>query len=542
MAILRRIFSKPEAVFAAIFVWRLALLVFAALPVPSDDSFFYDGPVVNLLLHGKYTNPALAQALPISGTEVFSAYPPMYQAVVWGWMYCFGPSALSAMALHLALFGCYLLFLLGILRRLRAPGWAAGVAGAFLLVITFDDRPDSLAHVFGIAAVYALVRWRGAAAARAPWAWMMSVCAVLALGTSVQIGGVYGLLLWVGVVVGGYFGPSAALLRERGLLTLRRALPVGPMLAMVAVPAGLVALVAVGFPHLWAGFLEHARQTPSLTGWRWPRLDDVLKTVRNTSGILAAAAWFGCFGWLGGRRTSQAAAPAAPVWEGRDHLFGLWVVGLASTLAALVLVGGSLFVLTPNTALFAAQLQPVAVGCCLAWVAARRTGGARPRVLTWLFLALAGVGAIRAVGMTTWGAACAADVSYPSAVRCVRTELDGCAPGTTVVLSSAYLYEAARHRGLKWIYADWMAPARRHQPNDDWQGLLALRPAKIILTQFDYYRRLQPVMERLAAQPGLAQVQILNTARVPAPDSIPPLRRVVQHISWAPVVVTVSWK
>ena len=87
------ILARPGAVFAVIFLWRLALLVFAALPVPSNDAFFYDGPVVNLLLHGRYANPALGPALPISGAEMFCAYPPMYQAVLLGWMALFGVSA-----------------------------------------------------------------------------------------------------------------------------------------------------------------------------------------------------------------------------------------------------------------------------------------------------------------------------------------------------------------------------------------------------------------------------------------------------------------
>jgi hypothetical protein len=110
------------------------------------------------------------------------------------------------------------------------------------------------------------------------------------------------------------------------------------------------------------------------------------------------------------------------------------------------------------------------------------------------------------------------------------------------VLSSAYLYEAARHKELRWIHSDWMAPAPRHRPSADWEGLLALRPARLILTQFDYYRRYQPLLAQLKTRPGLAQVEIVNSARLPAPDSIRPLQKVVQHISWAPVVVTVSWK
>ncbi len=107
------------------------------------------------------------------------------------------------MTLHLLLFGGYMLMLLAIFRRLRAPGWAAAVGGAFLLVITFDDRPDSLAHVFGIAAVYGWVRSRRAGAARAPWAWAMAGCAILGLATSVQLGALYCLLLWIGVLAQG---------------------------------------------------------------------------------------------------------------------------------------------------------------------------------------------------------------------------------------------------------------------------------------------------------------------------------------------------
>ena len=68
------------------------LLLGFALPPPSNDSFFYDGPVVNLLLHGHYVNPSLAEALPISGTQVFSAYPPLYQFTLAVWMTVFGIS------------------------------------------------------------------------------------------------------------------------------------------------------------------------------------------------------------------------------------------------------------------------------------------------------------------------------------------------------------------------------------------------------------------------------------------------------------------
>ena len=536
-AVVKGILARPGAVFAVIFLWRLALLVFAALPVPSNDAFFYDGPVVNLLLHGRYANPALGPALPISGAEMFCAYPPIYQAVLLGWMALFGVSAVSAMTLHLLLFGGYMLILLAIFRRLRVPGWAAAVGGVFLFVITFDDRPDSLAHVFGIAAVYAWVRSGRAGAGRAPWTWAMAGCAILGLATSVQLGALYCLLLWMGVL--------AQSVQGRGKL------PLAPMAAMAAVPAGLAGLVALGFPHVWAGFMEHARQTPSLTGWRWPLPDEILKTVRNAPGVLAAAAlliWLGRSGVRSGETGTaggtpvSAAAPPAGEADAAGDMRAIGLVTAAATLAALGIVAGGLFLLSPNSVLFVGPLQPLIVGGCLALLAAQPSGRPWLRAQVWLFVGLAAVGSIRAVGMTTWGVACAADAGYPSALRRVRSELNGCAPGNTVVLSSAYLYEAARHQELRWIHSDWMEPARRHRPSADWEGLLALKPARLILTQFDYYRRYLPLLAQLKTQPGLAQVQIVNTANLPAPDSIRPLQKVLQHISWAPVVVTVSWK
>ena len=588
---MKGIFARPGAVFAVIFLWRLALLVFAALPVPSNDSFFYDGPVVNLLLHGRYANPALGRALPISGGERFCAYPPVYQGVLWGWMALFGVSAVSAMTLHLLLFGGYLLVLLAIFRRLRVPGWAAVAGGAFLLVITFDDRPDSLAHVFGIAAVYAWVRSRRAEGARAAWTWAMSGCGILCLATSVQLGALYGLMLWSGVLAESILGQGK--------------FPLAPMAAMVAVPAGLVGLVAFGFPHVWAGFMEHARQTPSLTGWRWPRLGEVLKIVRNGSGILAAAAVL-IWAWRPGMRNPKSEGPKSEGWrpgaasreggkglrmpagpesrleacsthsgtpgracgspalreEVAEDTWGLGLVSGAATLATLAMVGGALFLLSPNSVLFVEPLQPLIVAGCLAWLAARPSGGARERgqgretlpaeagvpgrarvrAQVWLFAGLAALGSIRAIGLTTWGVACAADAGYPLALRCVRTELNDSAPGATVVLSSAYLYEAARFQGLRWIHSDWMEPAQRHRPAADWDGLLALKPARLILTQLDYYRRYEPLLAQLKTHPGLAELQIVNTARLRAPDSIRPLQQVLQHISWAPVVVRVSWR
>src|SRR5258706_15903955 len=142
---MKRLFARGGAVFALVFAWKAALLVFTAQPVPSNDSFFYDGPVVNYLLHGKYANPSLALALPISGNEVFCAYPPLYQFLLLGWLSIFGVSAVVPMFFHLFLFALFVFLLLKIFRHLNLTGWPVSIAGTFLLVITFHDRPDSLA-------------------------------------------------------------------------------------------------------------------------------------------------------------------------------------------------------------------------------------------------------------------------------------------------------------------------------------------------------------------------------------------------------------
>jgi hypothetical protein len=573
-------------IFAGVFLWRLALLLFATLPVPSNDSFFYDGPVVNLLLHGKYTNPSLAPALPISGKEVFCAYPPLYQGVLLGWMALFGASAASAMTLHVALFGLYVLILFAILRRLPVPEWAVAVGGLFLFIITFDDRPDSLAHLFGIAAVYAWVRARPSDRPKPAggWAWLTTALALLSLATSLQIGTVYCIFLWVAAL-------SAT-------LCLRERFPLGPMLALLLIPPLLLGAVIAGFPHLWAGFMEHASQTPSLTGWRFPRFDELLKLGRTVPGILAVAL---LLPWLLARQWAEG-WPADLDERQVAGLRTVWLVTWASTAAALAIVVASMFLLTANAVFFAVHLQPLAVAGCLAlaginlesgevWAmnTARSLGtgcrdgvsvehrasniehptsdigqltAANPSIhqsttppihqslapatpwerrLLWMFIGLAALGSIRAVGLTTWGLICAHDFGYAATIGLVRAKLADCAPGQAVVLSSAYLYEAARREDINWIHSDWMEKAERGRPPKDLEGLLALKPAKLILTQFDYYRRYEPLLAQLKSRAGVS-FQVSNAAHIPAPDSMKTMRRVVQHISWAPVVVTLHWK
>jgi hypothetical protein len=563
----RRLAAWPGIVFTLVFAWKILLFCLTVQPVPANDAFFYDGPVVNFLLHGQYINPSLQLSFPISGTKVFCAYPPLYQCALLPWMFSFGISAVSAIAFHLVLFGLYMVALFYVLRRLETPTWCIHVAGLFLLLITFHDRPDSLAHLFGILAVYAWVRSgagspTGAVPSRA-WSWLMATFVVLTLATSLQIGGVYLLLIWLVWIFCwalemakarrvGARGPQeagAARCRPRAPtrrdgrqisepptqahdLFRRERLPVLPMAATVIVPAALVALVVLAFPHLWAGFLEHARQTPSFTGLRRPLFGEFLKVFRTAPGVIAVAIFL---------PVALVLTPAlAPTSTSPAKIRGP-VLTLAATPAALAVIVSCLSVLTPNMVAIAGYLQPVIVGSFLAFstsaVAAPRWK--RPLVLFFILLAL--IGSTRAIGMSTWGLVCAKDFGYSAAIHRVRSELDSAAPGLTVVLSSAYLYEAARHNQVRSIHSDWLHLLEKPRPSES-QALLALKPAKLILTQFDFYRRYEPILTELKSRAPNVEFQVIQTAKIPAPDSFPSLQKVVQNISWAPIIVTFDWK
>jgi len=76
----------------------------------------------------------------------------------------------------------------------------------------------------------------------------------------------------------------------------------------------------------------------------------------------------------------------------------------------------------------------------------------------------------------------------------------------------------------------------------DYDSLVAMRPTKIILTQFDYYRSFVSMEQRLRSHPELVEVHVRNDAVIKPPDASPSLQRIVQHISWAPVIVDLAWK
>lgn len=514
--------ERPAAVFGVILAWKLLLLASAQLPTPSNDSFFYDAAAVNLASHGKYVAPSLALALPISANETFSAYPPLYPLAMAGWMKIFGTSALSAMWLHWTLFSVAAILLLFMCRRLKLPAWTISLGGLFLICISFHDRPDSLAHVFGLAAVYSLACWVTGTDAAGRFTWWAVTGVVLTLGTGLQIGALYLAVTWVCLLLGG--------------LANGRRLPVAALAASVVVPAVLIAGVVVLFPRIWTGFIEHAHQTPSVTGLRMPRVDEILKLARTLPGTLAAAVvvlWLRPITFL--RRLTDDRTQPQTVLDGSR-----WPIFLLGLLVpSVMLAAASMTFFTPNGVLFAAYLQPLIVAVALAVTTEMRPKFRKSCLVLGIVL-LAGFGSIRMVGLSTWGLALARDCGYGAALTTVREELAILPRGTRVVSSAAYLYEVSG-QDVQAVHCDWLGKAGPNQDEVDWEGLLKQRPPLILLTQFDYYRRYEPLLERLKARPDLVAVSLKNHARVRPPDAIRPLRRVVQHLSWAPIVVKLDW-
>jgi hypothetical protein len=294
---------------------------------------------------------------------------------------------------------------------------------------------------------------------------------------------------------------------------------------MTIVPVALVFAVKTFWPLLWAGFQEHAHQTPSLTSWRWPSVAELLKAIRTAPGVLLALAFLPVV--LRARLSAEMRQFA--------------VLTAASIASAGVLVG-ALFFLTPNLVANAAYLQPLVVGAFLALWVGEETTDRRFAALKLCFGLAVLLVSVRAVGLTTLGVACAMDVSGPQARQLVASELARTPERATVAVSAAYLYDAwPQESRLKLLHCDWLGPLVRNQPAAEFENFVAARPTRLILTQFDYYRRYEAWLQQLQARPGVATVRVENLARVRPPDASPRWQRVVQHVSWAPVIVTLEW-
>jgi hypothetical protein len=131
-------------------------------------------------------------------------------------------------------------------------------------------------------------------------------------------------------------------------------------------------------------------------------------------------------------------------------------------------------------------------------------------------------------------------VIYAEALSQVRAELASVPDGKTVLVSSAFLYETAQRTNITWIHADW--PAVWSPVHRETEALLRVQPVKMILTQFDYYRHHQLLLAELETRPEVKEVRVTNTASIPVPDANRALQKVIQHVSWAPVVVDISWR
>lgn len=493
-------------VFPLVVLWKFVLALLFVLPPPANDAFFFDGAVVNWLLHGRYVNPSIGLVFPTSATEFFCAYPPGYQAVLAGWMWLFGPSVRASLGLHCVLFSAYAMLALAILRRARATAQAANLGGCFLFGVTFHDRPDSVAHVCGLLAYWF---WTNPDPARAPRSRAVGAAfATFALGTSLHVGAMYSAILWA---------KAAMRARVNGW-------PWRSMLSMVVVPLVLVFAAINLSPTAWRGFQENLLVTPSLTGLHLPQLEDALKAVRAVPGLLLIA----------GAILMQALRGPALLRSDSDmatQMSGIFVPFFVATLFATIV---SLFVVHANYIWVAAYPQTLVVA--LWWglrpqVSGRRVG--ERTAMRVLLLAAVLLISMRALALSTWGVWCASDVSERAAEQKVRQVITALPEGTEVFLSSAYLYAIADQRRVKAIHSDW--GGAYGEPG-------MARPTVMILTPFDYFRRYRRELERKAAQNLIRNFVVEETARTPVPDALPRFRRAVQHLSWAPVIVRVEWR
>jgi hypothetical protein len=304
-----------------------------------------------------------------------------------------------------------------------------------------------------------------------------------------------------------------------------------PFAVVVVLFAGLTFCIAQVKPLWWSGFLENSRQTPVLThGFRMPPGSEIIKLVRTGPVFLFA------IGWLPFRLAQRKHRPTID----RDNV-GWLSLTLGVAAMGIVMLGAAMVLLSPNYVMYVLFAQVLLAAGLLALDAGTQSRGRR--LLHAALGCCAVLVTIRALGMTTWGVVCARDVSCRQAQEILREELEPVAKsGDRVIASSAFLYGAAQMGVAGVIHSDWPYDRRQEAPEAHFQALLRLRPGKLILTQFDFHRSYSSVIEQLRQHPEVVTVRVRDTAGVRTPDSIPSLQRVVQHISWAPVVVTLSWK
>ena len=501
----------PFFVLGLVLLWRLGLFLFTAQPIPSNDAFLFDGGVANWIKHGQYVNHCLSQAFPISSGKVFSLYPPLYQVALLLWMLLFGAGTLSIMAMHLVMFFMGALMVVLIVRGFFPKGVQYGLAVAFLLILTFNDRPEDLAHILGLGSLWLVGRQISTPGKNLPV--MLGLCLLLLL------------TLYTSIIVGAVYFGTGFIACAASWLHWRRIFLFIPFFAAAVLFFVIVLWVIEFHPLWWQGFLENSHKTPAAEGFRIPNILDLIKLVRAAPVFLLALA---VFPWIYARRKEL------PPETWLYLLVGAGVMGVTTLIL-------SMTVISPNYVGYTHYLQIILAAGLLALVARLwPQGGTSLRVLLAVCLIVV---SIRAVGMTTWGVACAWKNSYGHTREELRTEL---APFTTsdspVMISSAFLYSASEFGVRRPIHSDWYYDRALTAPDADYQGITSLRPTKLVLTQFDYYRGFIEILNQLRQHPDLVSVRVRDLSAMRTPDSIPSLQRVIQHVSWAPVIVDLDWK
>ena len=505
---------NPFWVLGLVLLWRAALLVFTAQPIPANDAFIFDGAMANWLHGGHYVNPCLSVAYPISSGQVFSIYPPGYQLALLLWMSVFGTSALSVMWLHFVCFGLAAALTLVIWKRFFPAVNGFALPALLLLGITFNDRPEDLAHVFGLASLLLVSRQMSRAGSSPALVTGTALTLWLTLYTSVIVGAFYFGAGFLACVAAWWWNGKSKI----GFLPF--------VLATLLFAVVTVTIVSVK-PVWWHGFLENATKQSVVGGFHLPHGADVLKLIRSVPVFLLAVALVPLI-------LQRRKLISDDDRVGLCLLAGIFAMGWVLLVLALTLLAPNYIFYTLFTQVLLAAgllaLAPKLFPAAERWL--RRS--------LWVCVLLV---SIRAVGMTTWGAACTWKNSYASTQQTLRRELE---PFTKtnrpVVIGSQFLYGAQAIGVRNPIHSDWFYDRTQTDPAAAFNGIVKLHPAKLVLSQFDYYRAFVPLLEKLRQHPELVTVRVRDLAGVRPPDAVPALSRLVQHVSWAPVIVDLEWK
>jgi len=500
-----------------ILVWRWLLFAFFNLPVPTNDAFFYDCPAIWWVDYGRYVVPVAAEVFPISGTEVFSAYPPLYQFTLILWLTVFGTSAQVTIAFHLFLVSLGTTLVVAICWQLRVRAVAALFAVLFTIGITFHDRPDDLAHVWGLISVlcFTLHRRRpGGANLRA----LMTAGLLACFFTAPVAGAIYFIAL------------ACASFADTCLAG--RQLIWRPFVLVAVLFWGIVLAIALLRPLWWAGFLENASTTKTVMAPSLINVTSLLKLLRTAPLFWIAPAWLGIL-YLRNRKLCEAT-------ESNHFPLAAGLAGAgAIVLATLMILIGS------NNVAMLLYLQCLMAALLLEiqfrfWPERAKTAMA---VLIVCILVLS----IRLIGLSTWGVLAAQAFDSSKALALVRQEVAAASTQTepqSLAISSAFLYAAvdtpaAKSQRVRLFHSDWMV--LRYPDRSFAQSVPKTKPDKLILTQFDYYRNYTETIEAWRQKGLIKRIKVIDHASFPVPDANPNLQRVLQHISWAPVVVEVQW-